>query len=130
MSSNNPLTSDSAPTTHYELSSSVQNNNTVPDRGGHTSVDQLNAQLDQVKQITIENIEKVIDRGERIDMLVEGTERLQQSSHHFHRQSRSLARSMLYRKYRCYAIIIVLIVLGIYVLAWMICGNGTLKNCG
>ena len=128
MSTNMPLTSDDVSTTHYELSGSVRNTGQQT-KGEHRTVDQIHEQLDQVKQITIDNIEKVIERGEHIDMLVEGTERLQQSSHNFHRQSKRLARKMCYRKYRCYAIITAVVILGIYVLAWMICGNGTLKNC-
>ena len=128
MSINHNLTSDDNSTTHYELTGHVSGQS--PQSNTDDRVTELNQQLDQVKQITIDNIEKVIDRGERIYMLVEGTERLQQSSHHFHRQSRSLARQMRYRKYRCYAIMILVFALGIYVLAWMICGNGTLRNCG
>ena len=133
MSTTNPINeAEQSTTTHYELSNrSGENLRPATVRASsQEGIANLNQQLDQVKQITVNNIEKVLERGERIDMLVDSTERLQQSSHQFHRQSNRLARAMRWRKYRCYLMVVLLAVLAIYVFAWMICGNGTLKNCG
>lgn len=128
MSSIQNFVTDDNSTAHYELTGNGATTNRPDD--AENRVAEINQKLEQVKQITIDNIEKVIDRGERIDMLVEGTERLQNSSNHFYRQSKNIAREMRYRKYRCYAILLLLSGLAIYVLAWMICGNGTLRHCG
>lgn len=48
----------------------------------------------QVRSIMIENIEKVLERGERLDLLVDKTEHLQGEAFAFNRQAARLKREM------------------------------------
>ncbi|ONK57141.1 uncharacterized protein A4U43_C10F17030 [Asparagus officinalis] len=54
----------------------------------------LRAQITEVKGIMMDNIEKVLDRGEKIELLVDKTENLQFQADSFHRQGRQLRRKM------------------------------------
>jgi len=54
----------------------------------------LKTQITEVKGIMMDNIEKVLDRGERIELLVDKTENLQFQADSFQRQGRQLRRKM------------------------------------
>lgn len=54
----------------------------------------LKAQITEVKGIMMDNIEKVLDRGEKIELLVDKTESLQFQADSFQRQGRQLRRKM------------------------------------
>ncbi|CAN4114424.1 unnamed protein product [Withania somnifera] len=57
----------------------------------------LKAQITEVKGIMMDNIEKVLDRGEKIELLVVRTESLQFRAYSFKRQGRQLRRKMWVR---------------------------------
>jgi vesicle-associated membrane protein 7 len=67
-------------------------------------------QIYEVRGIMQENIEKLLDRGERIELLVDKTENLAQSSLSFQKQSTSLKRAMWYKNIKILIIIGVLVV--------------------
>ncbi|KAI3836786.1 hypothetical protein MKW98_005119 [Papaver atlanticum] len=50
--------------------------------------------MSEVKGIMMDNIEKVLDRGEKIELLVDETENLQFQADSFQRQRRQLRRKM------------------------------------
>lgn len=54
----------------------------------------LKAQITEVKGIMMDNIEKVLDRGEKIELLVDKSENLQFQADSFQRQGRQLRRQM------------------------------------
>ncbi|XP_073032402.1 vesicle-associated membrane protein 727 [Primulina eburnea] len=54
----------------------------------------LKTQITEVKGIMMDNIEKVLDRGEKIELLVDKTETLQFQADSFQRQGRQLRRKM------------------------------------
>lgn len=53
----------------------------------HTTTREINAELQQVKQIMLSNIDSVMERGENINTLVNMTEELVQDSAGFHRRT-------------------------------------------
>ena len=76
--------------------------------------------LDSVKEVMVENIDKVLERGEKIELLVDKTEALNQSAYKFEKQSRSLKNDLWCRGVRnklIIAFVIILIILFIVVLA-------------
>ncbi|XP_075496070.1 vesicle-associated membrane protein 727-like [Primulina tabacum] len=54
----------------------------------------LKTQITEVKGIMMDNIEKVLDRGEKIELLIDKTENLQFQADSFQRQGRQLRRKM------------------------------------
>ena len=93
--------------------------------GADLSIDNIGAvksQIEDVKGVMVENIEKVLERGEKIELLVDKTDRLNQQAFRFESSSRALRRAMWWRKMRCYAIIGVVAVLVIYAASVSLCG--------
>jgi vesicle-associated membrane protein 7 len=48
----------------------------------------------QIHTVMVDNIEKILDRGERISLLVDKTSTMQDSAFHFRKQSRRLRRAL------------------------------------
>ncbi|XP_047981317.1 vesicle-associated membrane protein 727-like [Salvia hispanica] len=65
----------------------------------------LKAQITEVKGIMMDNIEKVLDRGEKIEILVDKTDNLQFQADSFQRQGRQLRRQMWLQNIRMKAMI-------------------------
>ncbi|KAM5550585.1 hypothetical protein ABKV19_027104 [Rosa sericea] len=59
-----------------------------------SKLSKLKAQITDVKGIMMDNIEKVLDRGEKIELLVDKSENLQFQADSFQRQGRQLRRKM------------------------------------
>ncbi len=57
----------------------------------------LQGELVEVKNIMIENIEKVLERGEKLDLLVDKTDSLQDTAATFRREARRLKRTLWWR---------------------------------
>lgn len=62
-----------------------------------SKLSKLKAQITEVKGIMMDNIEKVLDRGEKIELLVDKTESLQFQADSFQRQGRQLRRKMWFQ---------------------------------
>lgn len=54
------------------------------------NISKVQAQIDSVKDVMIENIDKVLERGERIELLVDKTDRLNQQAFKFEKTVRFL----------------------------------------
>lgn len=48
----------------------------------------MQAQIDEVKDVMIENIDRVLERGERIELLVDKTDKLSQNAKKFEKTVR------------------------------------------
>lgn len=63
-----------------------------------SKVSRVQAQVSEVKNIMMDNIEKVLDRGEKIELLVDKTENLRFQADNFHRTGRQLRQRMWWNK--------------------------------
>ena len=52
------------------------------------NISKVQAQIDTVKDVMIENIDRVLERGERIELLVDKTDRLNQQAFKFEKTVR------------------------------------------
>ncbi|KAG8048308.1 hypothetical protein GUJ93_ZPchr0008g12223 [Zizania palustris] len=59
-----------------------------------SKLSKVKAHLTEVKGIMMDNIEKILERGEKIELLVGKTETLQSQADSFHRHGRELRRKM------------------------------------
>lgn len=48
----------------------------------------------QIRTIMVENIEKILERGDRIELLVDKTATMQDGAFHFKKQSKGLRRAL------------------------------------
>ncbi|KAF5742509.1 Vesicle-associated membrane protein [Tripterygium wilfordii] len=83
----------------------------------------LKAQITEVKGIMMDNIEKVLDRGERIELLVDKTENLQFQADSFQRQGRQLRRKMWLQNLQM-KLMVVGGIIGLIVIVWLIACRG------
>ena len=86
------------------------------------NIGQVKSQIDEVKDVMVRNIEQVLERGEKIELLVDKTDRLNQQAFRFESSSRALRRAMWWKKMKCYAIIGVISVMVIYFASVSLCG--------
>ncbi|XP_038971830.1 vesicle-associated membrane protein 714 [Phoenix dactylifera] len=96
------------------------------------SADTLNrvrGEISEVHTIMVENIEKILDRGDRIALLVDKTATMQDSSFHFRKQSRRLRRALWMKNAKLLALLTFAIVLLLYIIIAACCGGITLPSC-
>mmetsp|Transcript_14747 Transcript_14747/g.40742 ORF Transcript_14747/g.40742 Transcript_14747/m.40742 type:complete len:228 (+) Transcript_14747:114-797(+) len=89
----------------------------------------VKSQIDDVKGVMVQNIEKVLERGEKIELLVDKTDRLNQQAFRFESSSRSLRRAMYWRKMRCYIGLGVAVVFLLIVASATMCGGLDFRHC-
>ena len=83
----------------------------------------VNSKLDDVK-----NIEMVLERGEKLDLLVDRTEQLSDQAYRFERGAKKLKDAMFWRKVKTYVLIFFVVALIIYIISAIACGP-TYKKC-
>lgn len=88
-----------------------------------SKLSKLKAQITEVKGIMMDNIEKVLDRGEKIELLVDKTENLQFQADSFQRQGRQLRRKMWLQNLQMKLIIGGAIFVSVMVVWLFICGG-------
>ena len=123
-----------------ELADGVNRSGIVGDGGGGSGGGRLGSVADQelvdvndklkhVKDVMADSIEKVLERGERIDVLVDRAERLETNAVKFAKGSGQLRRTMAWRSRRCYVLAVLACALGCVGLAMGFCGGVTLREC-
>lgn len=85
-------------------------------------ISKVKNEISEVTNVMINNIDKVLERGEKIELLVDKTEDLEQHAIKFKKNSRNLRRAMWWQNVKLMLLIGVLVILIIYVIAAMACG--------
>ncbi|KAJ6811104.1 vesicle-associated membrane protein 727-like [Iris pallida] len=83
----------------------------------------LKTQIMEVKGIMMDNIEKVLDRGEKIELLVDKTENLQFQADSFQRQGRQLRRKMWLENLRFKLMVAGVLIVLVLIIWLMACGG-------
>mmetsp|Transcript_20342 Transcript_20342/g.18481 ORF Transcript_20342/g.18481 Transcript_20342/m.18481 type:complete len:217 (-) Transcript_20342:5-655(-) len=82
----------------------------------------VNSKLDDVKNVMIQNIEMVLERGEKLELLVDKTENLQQQAFQFQRSAKHLKTAMIWRRIKLYLLIFFVVALIIWIITVIACG--------
>jgi vesicle-associated membrane protein 7 len=104
------------------LSSQMNYYNTSPDADKARRVKE---EIDSVKDIMIQNIDKVLERGDKIEVLVQETDRLQTQSYSFQTKSSQMKRSLWWKNVKlwlCIGGIFILIVAVILIIVLIYLG--------
>lgn len=88
----------------------------------------VKSQIDEVKDVMVQNIERVLERGEKIELLVDKTDNLNQQAFRFESSSRSLRRTLYWRQIKNRAIIALVVIVTIYFASVSMCGF-SYKHC-
>lgn len=79
-------------------------------------------EIEGVREIMTENIERVLDRGERLDLLVDKTGRLGDTARDFRVRSRGLRRRMWWKNVKLMVLLVLVVVFLIYLFVGFGCG--------
>lgn len=82
-----------------------------PASGSSAKLDQVQGQVNEVKVILKDNINKVLERGDRLDDLIGKTDDLQASADSFQRTSTRVARKYWWKNIKMMIIIGVIVVI-------------------
>ena len=82
----------------------------------------VRGKLDDVKDVMVKNIEMVLERGEKLELLVDKTDRLNATAFTFERSSRRLKEQMFWKKVKLYLTFLSLAGFVVFVLVWIACG--------
>ncbi len=85
-------------------------------------IQSLNQDLDHIRNIMVENIDKVLERGDRIDNLVDRTNDLFMASNEFRRTSTSVRRNMYWKNIKSNVILVVFLLMIMYLFVGIGCG--------
>lgn len=96
---------------------------------GDPKIVKIRQQLGEVKDVMMENIDRVLLRGEKIELLVDKTEVLEQHAFKFHRGARTLKRQMCMKNVKWIIAICLILAIIIYVILWIACGGADLPKC-
>lgn len=73
--------------------------------GRHDAIGNAKREIDDVRGIMTKNIESLLERGERLDLLVDKTDRLGGSAREFRVRSRGLKRQMWWKNMKLMALL-------------------------
>lgn len=79
--------------------------------GREDAISNVQREMDDVKGIMTRNIEGLLERGERIDLLVDKTDRLGGSAREFRVRSRGLKRQMWWKNVKLMALLVFVLLL-------------------
>mmetsp|Transcript_1545 Transcript_1545/g.2959 ORF Transcript_1545/g.2959 Transcript_1545/m.2959 type:complete len:198 (+) Transcript_1545:523-1116(+) len=116
------LNDDFAPTLRQQMN--FFNHDPSSDR-----ITQVKNELSEVKDVMVESIERVMERGERIELLVDKTDRLNQTSFKFEKSSRNLKNAMYYRKMRSYLIGFAVVICVLFIASVALCDGFEFTRC-
>jgi len=77
----------------------------------------------------IENIDKVLDRGERLELLVDKTANMQGNTFRFRKQARRFRSNVWWRNCKLTVLLILLLLVIIYIAVAFLCHGPTLPSC-
>uniref|UniRef100_A0A7S2UV86 V-SNARE coiled-coil homology domain-containing protein n=1 Tax=Fibrocapsa japonica TaxID=94617 RepID=A0A7S2UV86_9STRA len=86
----------------------------------------LHKQLDDVRNVMVQNIEMVLERGEKLELLVDKTDQLQNQAFVFARSAKKLKYAMFWKKVKIYSLIASVTILILLILFAVACNpNGS-----
>nr|XP_043606053.1 vesicle-associated membrane protein 711 [Erigeron canadensis] len=92
-------------------------------------INRLKGEMGQVRTVMIENIDKVLERGDRLELLVDKTANMQTNTLRFRKQTRRYRSTVWWRNVKLTVALILLILVIIYVVLAFVCHGVTLPSC-
>lgn len=86
-------------------------------------------EVDELKGIMVKNIDSIAARGERLELLVDKTDELNENSVTFKKTSRTLARSMWWKNIKLTVLLVVVVIVILYIIVSISCGGLAWQKC-
>ncbi|ONK60201.1 uncharacterized protein A4U43_C08F15460 [Asparagus officinalis] len=92
-------------------------------------MNRMKGEMSQVRNVMIENIDKVLERGDRLELLVDKTANMQGNTIRFRKQARRFRNTVWWRNVKLTIALILLLLVIIYVVLAFMCHGITLPTC-
>ncbi|KAI3512324.1 hypothetical protein L1887_19639 [Cichorium endivia] len=92
-------------------------------------INRIKGEMSQVRTVMIQNIDKVLERGDRLELLVDKTATMQSNTIRFKKQSRKFRNSIWWRNVKLMFALIFLLLVVVYVVVAFACHGLTLPTC-
>lgn len=99
------------------------------ERGEADPARKVREEISQVKDVMVQNIERVLERGERIDLLVDKTDQMNQTAFAFRKRSTALKRQMWWKNIKVMALLGFVVVFLVYLFVGFGCGLPGWQRC-
>ncbi|DAZ94911.1 TPA: hypothetical protein N0F65_003081 [Lagenidium giganteum] len=94
-----------------------------------TPLTQVRQKMERVKMVMIDNINQLMERGEKIDLLVVRTDKLKQESMKYDHLARDVKRMYCWKNFKYMFILIICVGLLGFILTFLVCGID-FSSCG
>jgi vesicle-associated membrane protein 7 len=94
-----------------------------------SSMERIRAHISEISDNMIDNIDKIMQRQEKIELLVEKTETLNRTAVQFRRQAINLRRTLWWRDMRAKITFVVVTLIIIFLIVMWICGGSDFHKC-
>ena len=91
-------------------------------KNGMETIELINQKIDGVKEVMVDNINNIMERGEKLEVLVDKTENLNSSAFNFKKSAIKLRRTMLCNKIKGYLLLVLCVAIICVVISMSICG--------
>jgi len=92
-------------------------------------INRVRNEIDEVKTVMVQNIEKVLERGERIELLVDRTENLNHTAFQFKKKATQVKRRMWWKNAKVMIILIFVLLVIAYAAAAIACDGFAFQGC-
>lgn len=92
-------------------------------------MNRIKGEMSQVRNVMIDNIDKVLERGDRLELLVDRTANMQGNTIRFRKQARRFRNTVWWRNVKLTFALILLLLVIIYVVLAFVCHGVTLPTC-
>jgi vesicle-associated membrane protein 7 len=82
----------------------------------------VNSKIHDVKDVMVKNVEILLERGEKLELLVDKTDRLHQSAFKFERSGRHLRIALFWKRVKMFFGVSILVILVTWITSSSICG--------
>lgn len=93
------------------------------------SLSAVQGKIEDVRNVMVQNIESVLERGEKLELLVDKTDALQSQAFQFNRTSKKLRQAMFWKKVKLYALIFFVVAMVALIISMMACGGPAYTSC-
>jgi vesicle-associated membrane protein 7 len=93
------------------------------------AITRVKGEMSEVRQVMVENIDKVLDRGERIALLVDKTNSLKDNTVMFKKHATVLKRALWYKNVKLIVLLGVVLLIVFYFILASVCGGLLLPSC-
>ncbi|KAJ2483898.1 hypothetical protein IWW56_000044 [Coemansia sp. RSA 2131] len=98
-------------------------------RSPQDSIRSVQGEISQVKDVMVQNIERVLERNDRIEILIDKSNSLNNAAFAFRKRSTALKRKYWWRNQKLMALVVFAALIFVYLLVSSVCGFPTLSKC-